>query len=234
MKKETFDFLENYMLSCMADSAHDKEHIYRVLYTALAIAETEENVEQDILICACLLHDIGRAEQFADSNLDHAAVGAEKAYHFLTEHGFEEQFAERVRECIQTHRFRTGNTPKSIEAKILFDADKVDVAGAIGIARTLVYKGQVTEPLYSLMPDGMVSDGGNDREPSFFQEYKYKLEHLYEHFYTKQGFLLAKERQQTAVDFYNSLLSEVSETYQTGIKLLERFFDIVQENPSIL
>ena len=45
------------MLSCTEDSAYDKEHIYRVLYNALEIAKTENNVDYDILIAACLLHD---------------------------------------------------------------------------------------------------------------------------------------------------------------------------------
>ena len=58
----------------------------------------------------------------------------------------------------------------------MFDADKLDVTGAMGIARTLLYKGKVSEPLYSLLPDGTVSTGEDDTEPSFFQEYKYKLE----------------------------------------------------------
>ncbi len=48
------------MLSCMNDSAHDKEHIYRGLYTALDIAAYEQDVDYEILITACLLHDIGR------------------------------------------------------------------------------------------------------------------------------------------------------------------------------
>ena len=39
MKQETYSLLENYMLSCMEDSAHDKEHLYRVLYNALEIAK---------------------------------------------------------------------------------------------------------------------------------------------------------------------------------------------------
>lgn len=58
MKTENFSLFENYMISCMGDSAHDKEHIYRVLYNALDIASKEENVDYDVLICACLLHDI--------------------------------------------------------------------------------------------------------------------------------------------------------------------------------
>lgn len=67
------------MFSCMEDSVHDKEHIYRVLYNALNIAKTEENVDYDVLICACLLHDIGRKEQFENPSLCHAKVGAELA-----------------------------------------------------------------------------------------------------------------------------------------------------------
>ena len=72
MKKETYCLLETYMLSCMEDSAHDKEHIYRVLYYALEIAKWETNINYDILITACLFHDIGRREQFENPELCHA------------------------------------------------------------------------------------------------------------------------------------------------------------------
>lgn len=232
MTKETYHLLETYMLSCMGDSAHDKEHVYRVLYTALEIAEENnakldekevalpgEQVDMDILITACLLHDIGRKEQFADSSLCHARVGAQKAYAFLIENGFAADFAEQVRDCVETHRYRQNNPPKSMEAKILFDADKLDVTGAIGIARTLVYKGRVEEALYSLDEKGQVSDGRGDKIPSFFQEYKYKLENIYDHFYTIKGAELAEERQKAAVAFYESMLNEVRRSYQGKEKL---------------
>lgn len=222
MKREIYSMIEKYMLSCMEDSAHDKEHIYRVLYNALKIAETETGVDYDILISACLLHDIGRKEQFENPKLCHAMVGGKKAYDFLVEHGFEAEYAGRVKQCIETHRYRGDNFPQSIEAKILFDADKLDVSGAIGIARTLTYKGNVSEPLYSLLPDGRVSDGENDDKPSFFREYKYKLEKLYSHFYTAKGAELAKERQKAAVEFYNSMLKEISSSYEKGISELNR------------
>lgn len=223
MKKETYLLIENYMRSCMEDSAHDKEHIYRVLYNALDIARTQENVDYDILICACLLHDIGRKEQFENPGLCHAMVGAEKSYHFLLKHGFDEEFAKQVSDCIRTHRYRENNPPQSIEAKILFDADKIEVTGAIGIARTLIYKGKVSEPLYSLLPDGRVSNGENDSEPSFFQEYKYKLENIYTRFFTKRGAEIAKGRQKAAVSFYNSLLEEVSISYEKGTGNLSKY-----------
>ena len=131
MTKEKYTIIEDYMLSCMKDSAHDKEHIYRVLYNALRIAKTKEQVDYDVLISACLLHDIGRKEQFENPKLCHAMIGGEKAYSFLLELGYEKEYAERVKHCIQTHRFRQNNPPQSIEAEILFDADKLDAAIAL-------------------------------------------------------------------------------------------------------
>ena len=209
----------------MTDTAHDKEHVYRVLYNALEIAGEENNVNYDILIAACLLHDIGRKEQFENPALCHAEVGSEKAYQFLLMHGFETSYAEQVKQCIQTHRYRKSNPPQSLEAKILFDADKLDVAGAIGIARTLVYKGIVSEPLYNMLPDGTVSTGENDVAPSFFQEYKYKLEKIYSSFYTKKAVEIAKERQHSAIEFYNSLYQEVNLSYRNGINELNRLLE---------
>lgn len=225
MKQDTYSLLENYMLSCMGDSAHDKEHVYRVLYMALEIAKTEINVDYDVLICACLLHDIGRKEQFEDPKLCHAQIGADKAYRFLTENGFGEEFAKRVSKCIRTHRYRQEDQPESIEAKILFDADKIDVTGSVGIARTLVYKGQVGEPLYSVSGDGGVLDGSQDEAPSFFQEYKYKLENIYTKFFTAKGAETAKSRQAAAAAFYDSMLQEVREPYECGRGYLEEILN---------
>ena len=220
MKKDTFTLIENYMLSYMKDSAHDKEHIYRVLYNALEIASTITEVDYEILICACLLHDIGRKEQFENPDLCHAMIGGAKSHRFLVENGFDVIFANRVKQCIETHRYRKNNLPETIEAKILFDADKLDVSGAIGIARTLVYKGAVSEPLYSLLPNGEISNGENDITPSFFQEYNYKLKNLYTHFFTQKGKELANQRQQNAVMFYNNMYQEVSSSYENGINKL--------------
>lgn len=220
MNKKTYCLLENYMLCCMKDTAHDKEHIYRVLYNALEIAKAEKNVNYDILIAACLLHDIGRKEQFENPALCHAIVGGEKAYQFLLDHGFGTFFAEQVKQCIKTHRYRKNNPPQSLEAKILFDADKLDAAGATGIARTLLYKGIVSEPLYSVLPNGVVSTGENDITPSFFQEYKYKLENLYSNFYTEKATAIAKERQNISIEFYKSLYQEINSSYQNGIEEL--------------
>ena len=224
MTKGTFDMLEKYMHACMEDASHDREHVYRVLYTAMDIAETEPEVDMDVLIAACLLHDIGRKEQFADPKLCHAQVGGEKAYAFLMANGFSTTFAEHVRACIQTHRFRTDRPPVSIEAKILFDADKIDVTGAIGIARTLIYVGQVGETLY-YAEDGTVYNGENDPEHTFFKEYHYKLKKIYSGFFTQRGREIAAERKKAAEDFYDSLYREVSGSYNPGNVLLKEYLE---------
>ena len=221
MKREHYCLMERYMRACMGDSAHDQEHIYRVLYTALDIAAHERGVDREVLIAACLLHDVGRQEQFADPSLCHAAVGAEKAARFLTEHGFSEGWARRVAACIRTHRFRTDCRPESLEAKILFDADKLDVTGAMGVARTLLYQGEIGEPIYTLTETGEIDDGAGDAAPSFFREYRHKLAGLVRLLYTERGRELARRRQPAADAFYESLLREAVEPRRAGARLLE-------------
>ena len=225
MNKATFNLLENYMQSEMGDSAHDKEHVYRVLYTALQLASSEKGVDYDVLIAACLLHDVGRKEQFANPSLCHAEVGGDKAFAFLTDNGFSHEFAERVKQCIVTHRFRKSNQPQSIEAKLLFDADKIDTVGALGIARSLQYNGSMREPLYSKLPDGTVSDGTNDGDSSFFREYKFKLENVYTRFYTSSGQQLALSRRHAAENFYKALLKECSAPYVEGRNELKKHIE---------
>lgn len=221
MDKNLYPKIERYMLECMTDSAHDKEHIYRVLYVALDIAKYEQCVDTDVLIMSCLLHDIGRQEQFLDPDICHALAGSQKAYDFLISIGIAEEKAQHVRDCISTHRFRANDPPTSIEAKILYDADKIDATGTLGIARTIFYQGQVSEPLYTVDSDGNVQDGTSDSEPSFFKEYKYKLETIYDKFFTTRAKQVAKERQKSAVAFYDSMLSEVKDSYKNGLLLLK-------------
>lgn len=216
MNWKVFEKTEAYMLSCMDDSAHDKEHIYRVLYAALDIAAYEQDVDYEILITACLLHDIGRREQFENPALCHAAVGGDKAFAFLLDCGWPQERAGQVKEAIAAHRYRSGKPPVSVEARILFDADKLDVTGAIGIARTLLYAGETGVPIYTMNSDGSVNDGSGDGEDCFFREYKRKLEKLYDRFFTERGRKLAAERQAAAAAFYGSLLKEAEGTYRMG------------------
>jgi uncharacterized protein len=220
MNKTTYKKIEDYMLSCMRDSAHDEKHVYRVLYFALDIAENYQ-VNIDALVAAALLHDIGRNAQYKDPKKDHAIVGSEMAYKFLKGIDWCEKDACHVKECIKTHRYRKNTEPESIEAKILFDADKLDVTGAIGIARTFFYEGVMDEPLYTLDHDGNVNDGVNDKEPSFLHEYNFKLKNIYNKFYTARAKEISAGREQTARNFYEAVVREIKEVHATGKKKLE-------------
>ena len=83
MITEKYRQIEAYMLSQMSDSAHDREHVYRVLNYALEIAKSEPDVNRELLITSALLHDIARAQQFADVSVDHASAGGLKAATWL-------------------------------------------------------------------------------------------------------------------------------------------------------
>jgi len=225
LTRTEFKQVENFMLDKMKDAAHDQFHIYRVLYTALKIANAEKDVDLDVLITSCLLHDIGREYQSENQGSCHAKVGSEMAFKYLIERGWDLSRATHVKNCINSHRFRGNNPPESIEAKILFDADKLDVTGAIGISRTLIYAGQISEPLYALEDNNVILDGGGGECSSFFQEYNYKLKDLHDSIYTDHARQIALERNRISTDFYNSLLNEVVENHSQGVEELEKIFN---------
>ena len=211
MDDKTYKAIEEYMQGAMEDSAHDALHVYRVLHQALVIAEKKNDVNRDVLIASCLLHDVGRSLEFQDPSLCHAVEGGKLAYAFLHELGWDDGLCAHVKECVTTHRYRTDNPPKSIEAKIVFDADKLDVTGALGIARSLIYKGQVGEPLYTVTAEGEIQLGSEPEAPeSFMKEYHYKLIPLYGRFFTEEAFAIARGREAVTRGFYNELLGEIS------------------------
>lgn len=222
MTREQYRLLEEKMRSSMDEGAHGADHVYRVLYIAMDIAAAEAGADYDVLIAACLLHDIARRQQAQGLVKCHAAAGADMARVFLLEQGWDSVFAEKVAHAIRSHRFSVKRPPETVEAKILFDADKVDVTGTMGVARTLQYGGEMGEPLYTLLADGMPSPGSAEEVPSFFQEYKRKLERLYDRFYTARGRELAEGRQKAAEAFRDALWAEVDAAYRGRACLEER------------
>lgn len=219
MDKACFEKIEAHMLAMMQDSAHDRQHVYRVLYAALLIAQEEGKaapMDSDVLATACLLHDIGRQRQYEDPSLCHAREGAQMAGAFLAQLRWPAEKVAHVQACIASHRYRKGSPPQSLEAKILYDADKLDAAGALGIARTLLYQGHEDEPLYTMAATGQVLDGTEEKPPSFFHEYCFKLQRVYDKMLTDTGRAMAAQRRDTAEQFYRAMLAEAVGLHARG------------------
>ena len=81
----------------------------------------------------------------------------------------------------------------------------------MGIARSLVYEGEIGEPLYTIDENGQIRDGQSTNEPdSFLKEYHFKLIRCYDTFYTKEAKLIAQKRKKLTEAFYNELMEEIS------------------------
>ncbi|MDL2295105.1 HD domain-containing protein [Ruminococcaceae bacterium OttesenSCG-928-D13] len=221
MTKKEFGALERVMLKSMQRSVHDTGHIYRVLYYALRIAKTEPRANLDVVITAALLHDIGRAKQDDYPGLGHAELGARMAWDILRKHGTSEKTAAHVRDCIRTHSYKGGKKPATLEAKILFDADKLDLTGAVGSARALLFGAEIDEPFYLTGPDGQPTPGKPDEGPSLLREYNRKLKHLHTKFFTAKGRALAKKRQKAMDAYFTAFEKEIRGGYKKGQKLLD-------------
>lgn len=219
MTTATYQSIREYFHTTMkTDVVHDIQHVERVLRAALMIAQGMP-LDQDVLIAACLLHDIGR-----ERGGDHAKVGAKMAYDFLLGLGWEEARAAHCRDCIATHRYRGDSRPATIEAQVLFDADKLDVSGAIGVARTLQYGGMHDEPLYLLDAQGRLDLTPNT---SFVGEYHFKLKRIIDMFHTEKAKEMARQRLQHMRAYYEALLQELDQGQREGKELLENLFPSV-------
>lgn len=147
-----------YALSCAADLSHGEGHIRRVLKNALYLAKDYPLADKEVLSCACALHDCGRKEQIANPSLPHAAVGAKKAEAFLLEKGCSAAFAARVAQVIAAHSSKAATLEAGTEAILLFDADKLEMTGAIGASRALIYCIESGLDIDTAFPSQLIED----------------------------------------------------------------------------
>ncbi|MHA2296476.1 MAG: HD domain-containing protein [Candidatus Hodarchaeales archaeon] len=209
-------------LSC---SAHDLDHVLRVYNTCVNLARDEKNIDLDVLISAALLHDIARVKEDRDPSrtIDHAILGAEMARTILTNLDYPEDKILAIKHCITSHRYRSDsdNMPRTREAKILFDADKLDVLGAVGVARSFVVAGEYAERIYSHVSvdeyvrsnlvDGKL--GGRIKDFSKHApnlEYETKFQLIPDKLYTDEAKSIAKERLAYMDTFFARLRKEIN------------------------
>jgi uncharacterized protein len=203
-------------------SSHDMEHVMRVYNLCIRLSKNQPDIDMDIVKTAALLHDIARVKENNDKSgkTDHAILGAEMAESTLRRLGWPAKRIELVKDCIATHRFRSENRPRSKEAKILFDADKLDVIGAVGIARSFMIAGEYSERIYAdVSVDEYAKDNlaggkrdGRIRELSKHApnlEYETKFRHIPRELFTPEAKNIARARVEFMRQFFKRLRNEI-------------------------
>jgi uncharacterized protein len=220
MEETNFQKIQEIVEQELSCSAHNMDHVLRVYNLSLHLAENE-NIDLDILKAAVLLHDIARVKEDNDptGRTDHAVLGAEMCVPILEEVNFPVEKIKHVQVCIISHRYRTGHTPQTIEAQILFDADKLDTIGAIGIARSFIWVGRNNAKIYSDVDiekyiednlGGKINGRIQDKTKHSPQiEYKTKLKYLAEKLHTDKAKEICKERTEYFENFLKRLEQEI-------------------------
>lgn len=203
----------------LSRSAHNIDHVMRVFNLSKIIAQTELDVNINILEPAALLHDIARSIESNDKSgkTDHAVLGSEMAVDILKELHYSSSEIKQIQHCISSHRYRTNNIPQTIEAKILFDADKLDVIGSVGIARTFMLAGQFGQRITATTNDeynekNIVNNGRikDVSKHSPYMEYEFKFKKIPQKLFTKEGKRIGAEKLKYMEQFFSILDKELN------------------------
>ncbi len=217
--KQIKKFAEHH-LAGNKDSSHNMEHVMRVYHIALNLADGED-VDKDVIATAVLLHDIGGSAELNDpsGSTDHAEVSAKLAKPFLDKLHFSDQKIAHIINCILSHRYRTNYKPKTAEAMIVFDADKLETVGAIGVARAFSWVGKNNAHIYKKVDiekyakenlSGQINGRIQDKtkhSPQINWETKDKF--ILEYLYTDKAKQIAKQRKKYMVQFFEELEKEI-------------------------
>lgn len=188
-------------------SGHDYYHSVRVYKLASSICKGE-NADLEIVQLAALLHDVDDYKVFGGN------VGAStNAEAFLKRNNIADTKIKAICEIIATISFKGTDTqiPKSLEGKIVQDADRLDAIGAIGIARTFAYGGSKNRSMH--LPEEKPREHMNGEEYSkskgttinHFYEKLLKLKDLMN---TETAKALAESRHRYMENFINEFLDE--------------------------
>ncbi len=187
--------------------SHGWDHTLRV-FRLCEMMGPAENADMDVLGAAAYLHDIGRSVQDASNGVVcHAEKGAQMAGPVVDSLPLSNQQQRNIIHCIRAHRFREPEKPSSVEARVLFDADKLDAIGAVGVARAFLFAGELGARLHN--PDldvekckpYSINDTG-------YREFKIKLCKIKGRMLTATGRKWAHERHAFMQDFFNRFLAE--------------------------
>jgi uncharacterized protein len=172
------------------DDIHGFSHVERVYDTCVKMGK-DLNAKMRVLKISALLHDVGRIK--ADNPVElanHAMVSAEMALDFLVDKEFNlsQGDLDGIIHAIKAHSFSNNVIPKTLEAKILSDADKLDALGAIGLYRTIGFTVQ--------------NKGGID---NVIEHLENKIMKLKDQMYLDISKEIAEKREQIILEFYDKI-----------------------------
>jgi uncharacterized protein len=183
MERSEYDVIENDLSAWEArfaafltsrdvagDAAHDDMHVRRVVANArlLAIAE---GADFTIVIPAAWLHDCVSIPKDSPERKQASRLAAVAAGDFLRHAGYSEQHIPAIQHAIEAHSFTAQIAPRTVEARVVQDADRLDALGAVGIARTMMLGGAMGKPLYDAgepFPITRAADDGENVLDHFF------------------------------------------------------------------
>jgi uncharacterized protein len=176
------------------DLAHGWEHVNRVYQLALSIAE-REGADRFIVGMAALLHDLGRtAEHEGEQQVHHADLSVSLATSLLTDYHVPAEKQEAILHAIVAHSFSRGIEPRTLEARVVRDADRLDGLGAIGIMRWAVTGAMHHTPASYHPDDPFAREHVPDDKRYMLDHFYSKLLKLGETMATDTGRFLAERR----------------------------------------
>ena len=186
-------------------SCHDFDHTLRVINNADILLKSHPQADGETVRLAALLHDIARPEEDKSrGKVCHARRGAEIAPELLRQTGFPEEIIPAVSDAIRTHRFRDKNEPQTLEADIVFDADKLDSLGAAGIGRAFLFAGHENARLHNTEEEALASEAYSKNDTAY-REYLVKLRYLPRRMRSAAGRKRAVERAAFMEEFFERL-----------------------------
>ncbi len=194
MDEKTGLILEHVRTVFRDAGAHGFDHVLRVTRLCEELG-AREGADMTILIPAALFHDIARPLE-EETGAPHEEEGARMAEFFLRSIDYPEDRVGGIAHAIRAHRYSTGVSPETLEARILSDADKLDAMGAVGIARTFMQAGE--------------RGGGIADATAHFHE---KLLKLAGRMYTESARTLAGRRHALLTGFLEALDDETGGTF---------------------
>ncbi|CAB3969511.1 phosphohydrolase [Burkholderia cenocepacia] len=189
------------------DGSHDTSHLQRVWKNAAAI-HAQEGGDAEVLLVATLLHDCVAVEKDSPLRAQASRLSAEKARQVLKSLDWPDAKIDAVAHAVEAHSFSAGVAPKTIEAKVLQDADRLDAIGMVGVARCFYVAGRMGSALYD-PADPHASARALDDTRFAIDHFRTKLLRLSTGFQTVTGTRMAIVRRDRLQRFLDEFSDEI-------------------------